>query len=252
MNTYDPDGTLVSWLELHVQNYEADFRAYWHLDAVSPPSDLSATDWALARLLDQVGGKMMASAQQLRLHPELVGIIRDHSAWESADFAAADLVNYHIAHARAEIDLAWSAVWRLSEGKKRLAIVMVFLSQFTLSERAAAFVDRMVQCFVWGLDTEMTVMARAVVEAALEERIPEVQLASLGIRKPNRWGYNFKQYLDAARRLNIVDAAALTSIGKIREAGNAAVHAVPGIHPSAIRTLVDTVLCLRALFPDPS
>jgi hypothetical protein len=205
-------------------------------------------DWALARLLDKVGTKMLTSARMLRLHPELIALLKGERPWESPDEAASELAKYDVARTRAEIELAAQAVAKLFEGKSRLSLILLALSEFKLSDRAAAFVDRMVQCFIWGLDTETTVMARAVLEAALEDTISEQQLASLG-KKRSRHGYTYAQYRDAAEELSLLEPDRLHDLDAVRVAANEAVHATPGIHPPAILTLLRTILCLRALLP---
>jgi len=250
MDSYWPDGSLADLLDIHLLNYEKDFRAYWHLDAGSCPPDFSAEDWTLARLLDKVGEKLPAAARALRHDPEVLARVQEVRPWEPADAVAADLARYQIAQSRAEIELASEAVHRLFEGKKRLIQVQLLVSPHNWSSRALAFVDRMVQCFVWSFDTELTIMARSVMEAALEEAFSDDQMAQLGFAR-TRYGFQFWQYRDAASKTGRFNDQLLEALEQIRQAGNDAVHAAPGIHPKPIATLVRTVACLRALFPEP-
>jgi hypothetical protein len=251
MDSYWPETSLADLLDIHLQNYHDDFRKYWHLDAEACPPGLSADDWLLARLLDQVGARMLSSVHALRVDRELAAVLRNHRPLETPEDVAADLVRYDIARARAEIELASLAVSRLFEGKKRVAILLLLLSKFELSERAGAYADRMVQCFIWGLDTECAVMARSVLESALEETFPDEKMVALGFTR-GRYGFEYWQYRDAATVTQLLSEERLKDVERIRTAGNEAVHAAPGLHPPAYQTVARTVACLRDLFPERS
>lgn len=246
--TYWPEHSLADLLDLHVQNYETDFRAYWQLDASEAPDGMSAEEWELVRLLDRVGAKSMAVARELRVPSELAALLKERRPWDRPEIAAKELLRYNVAVDRAEIELGGEAVGRLAVGKDRLLLAHYFVQGHGLSARACAFVDRMVQCFIWSFDAELTIMARAVIEAALEEAIDEADLAKLGLKK-GRHGFAFWQYRDAAVKLGILNESTLESVDEIRAAGNDAVHASPGLHPPAIRTLATVVHVLGALFP---
>lgn len=250
MDTYWPDSTLADLLDIHVQNYEQDFRDYWHLDEAECPEEMSEDDWRLVRLLDRVGAQLVKSAHMLRISADLQKLVESHKPFEDPLKLASSLVSYNVAQARAEIDLASAAVGKLFEGKRRLTFVLALLSQFDLSERATAYIDRMIQCYIWGLDTECVVMARSVIEAALEEVISHDEMTSLGFRG-RRKGFALWEYQSAAAKTRRLSDKAMEWVEAIRQAGNEAVHAVPGLHGDSTVTLAQTVVCLRELFPAP-
>lgn len=247
-DTYWPDGTLADLLDIHVQNYEQDFREYWHLDNTERPEDLSAEEWTLVRLLDKVGVGSIPSAYALRVEPELSQLVVDFRPGDSVERTMRELSGYDVAQTCAEIDLASAAVQKLFEGKKRLATILHLLSKFELSPRAAAYVDRMVQCYVWGLDTECVVMARSVVEAALEEAFTDADMHAMGF-VPKRHGFEYWQFRNAATRSGRFSADVLGCLEDVRRAGNDAVHASPGLHEDPIASIAYAVVCLRSLLP---
>ena len=247
-DTYWPDSTLADLLDIHVQNYEQDFRKYWNLDAESPPEDLSLDEWRLVKVLDRLGRAAVPSARSLRILPELAEQLREYRPADDVHQTARELVNYNVAQSCAEIELAQASVHKLFEGKTRLMTVVQVLSEHELSERALAYVDRMIQCYIWSMDTECVVMARSVVETALQDAIPEDELEKAGFAR-KRHGFDFWQYRDAARALGRLDAQQLDSLDRLRHAANVAVHASPGLHEDPIVSLAYAVICLRALFP---
>ena len=248
MDSYDPQGDLAGRLEYHVQEYRSDFRKYWHLDAATCPPDFDAEYWSLVCLLDQVGSRILTTAHALRVDGELTALLKNHRPLEEPHETAKDLLWYEVAQSRAEIELAAQAVSRLWESKERLQTLLLHLSRFDVSARAAAYIDRMVQCYLWSMDTECAVMARSVLETALEELLPDDRMTDLGYRR-GRFGFDFGKHCDAAEKIGLLSDTGLQYANEIRRAGNDAVHSTPGLHPSAFETLARTIVCLRELFP---
>lgn len=247
-DSYWPESTLADLLDIHVQNYEQDFRQYWHLDADTPPEDISADEWRLVQVLDKVGAAAIDSARSLRATSELAETLREYRPGEDVYNTVRHLVNYNVAQSRAEIELASAATGKLCEGKKRLAIIIQLLSEHSLSERALAYVDRMVQCYIWSLDTECVVMARSLVETALQDAIDESEMEAVGFKR-KRHGFEFWQYRDGAKKLGRLNQEQLAVLDDLRHAANVAVHASPGLHDDPLKSVAYAVVCLRALFP---
>ena len=248
MHSYDPKRTLADLLEDHVEEYAADFRTYWQLAGDTPPADFDEATWRFAKLLDRVGSKLVPSARTLRLHPELADVLRTERLLGRDIDGEDSPLKHGLAFARAEIDLAPEAVARIPESEQRLGFVLRLLSEFELSERASAYVDRMVSCYVMGLDTEMVILARSVIEIALEDALDDDVLYALNYKR-GKYGYHLNQRIEAARESSRIDEATLSMLSRIRVEGNQAVHSAPGLHENAELTLVSTVVCLRALFP---
>jgi hypothetical protein len=62
-------------------------------------------------------------------------------------------------------------------------------------------------------------------------------------------GFALWQYAEAAAMTNRLDDQSIKDLESIRQAGNEAVHAAPGLHDDPTVILAQTVVCLRALFP---
>lgn len=251
MDSYDPEQTLAGLLEYHVEEYAEDFRIYWQLAREEPPADFDDATWRFAKLLDGIGSKLIPSARTLRLHPELNERLRLERMRGASLEGDQSPLRHGLAFARAEIDLAREAIARIPQSEQRLAFVMRLLSEFELSERASAYVDRMVSCFMLGLDTEMVILARSVVEIALEDALDDESLHARGLRR-GKYGYHLHQRIEVARETNLISQDVKELLSRLRHEGNDAVHSAPGLHLNAELTLASTVLCLRSLFPDRS
>jgi hypothetical protein len=248
LGTYEPDGNLSSYLELHVGNWETDFEEYWGLLAAEPPEGVEPADWELARLLDLVGRNLVGCAQMLTARPELAHVLRRSHPDEDPIGSLRDLSSYNVSRDRCEIQLAWEATSLLGAAKTRSMELLLFLSAFTLSPRAAAYLDRATQLYIWGFDPEVAVMCRAVLEAALEERIDESELLSLGQRR-GKFGFQFYQYVEAAAQKGLISPENRKFADQIREAGNKAVHVSPGLEPEPFWLLASLTILLRDILP---
>jgi hypothetical protein len=128
--------------------------------------------------------------------------------------------------------------------------LLPFLMQ-TRSGRARQYLTRVARCFILDLQPELVIMCRAVLDAALEDadldstvvaRIREVQGGSNSMLTVR---------IEAAKQTHVLDVSAYRAAIQVRDAGNDAVHNVPGQVPEAFSILssLRTVLEQRASYP---
>jgi len=114
-------------------------------------------------------------------------------------------------------------------------------------ERTKAYLSRVAKCYIRGMDTELAVMARAVLEAALEaapleDAVDQVMRNSRGKRFVPLDGL-----IEAASLAGAFDEDARLAAHAIREAGNSAVHKAPGLEPPGEDVLRDLKVALESI-----
>lgn len=228
MTSYEPEGNLAGSLSTLIEIYEADFEEYWGLRDEAALRDVADEDLALARALDSFGKKLLAGLHELRLRPELVEPLTHWRPGDSPLRTAHEFSSYQIAYDRLEIELATQSVELLFGARKRLFKLLILLSDFAPTERALAYLDRVTRLYLWGFDAEVPILCRATLEAALEERVSENELSSLGMKR-GRFGFSVHQYIEAGVQLGILTVEGQALANDIRSSGNAAAHAAPGL-----------------------
>ena len=248
MSSYQPEDNLASWLSTFVDNYEAEFEEYWDLGGEAPSVGADAADWELGRVLDQIGKDLVASVHVLRLHPEVVERIALVNPGDPEVAAAKELSTNVVAYDRLEIELARQSVDRLFDAKERAFHLLGLLAKFAPSERASAYLDRTTRLYLWGFDEEVAILCRATLEASLEERVSDADLASCGFSR-GRYGYTVHQYIVGAETLGLVPEGFAELANEVRDAGNRAVHAAPGLGQKPFELVIKLWLLLLMLFP---
>lgn len=116
----------------------------------------------------------------------------------------------------------------------------------TESERARRYLERVAECFVLGLEAELATMSRAVLESALAS----LELEALVEEVTNVRGAphaSLSDWIEAATRAGLLDSDARVAADAVRQAGNDAIHAAPGVEASAEDILENLVRVLEAL-----
>jgi len=108
-------------------------------------------------------------------------------------------------------------------------------------ERSAAYLGRLARCYILDMRTEFTVMARAVLDAGLQEVVDDSDVpATVGAA---RW-VGLERRIAYLESRGVFDAAAGRAARDIKVAGDDAVHNTPGLEPA----FDDTLDRLRIVF----
>jgi hypothetical protein len=146
-------------------------------------------------------------------------------------------------------DLAFQACDVLLAGaEQRAAVLIDLVGSYSLSQRAAAFMDRATRLFLWGFEPEAVVMCASVLEAAYEQRFPPEEMFRLQIRKVAQEfeAYQYEEAAVAAKAFSVNDKQLARSI---RRARNDTLHNAPNVALDAEQVLRATASLLTRLFP---
>src|SRR4051812_3230915 len=102
--SYWPEGNLADLLDIHVQNYEREFREYWGLDGEGPPREMTEDEWKLVKVLDLVGRASIRTARALKVDSALRDTLWGTRPGDRVGDTARDLMKYNVAQDCAEIE----------------------------------------------------------------------------------------------------------------------------------------------------
>ncbi len=155
------------------------------------------------------------------------------------------------------IDLARSAVEKAREGTRRAMRLLASLTDTSVSARAEAYLQRVAQSYIWGFDTEAVMLARSVLESALEEKVPHQRVIEALAKSPEsfrrsqqeRLGKGYPSELvdriNAAPVLGVLSVDVAKMATDIRIRGNNAVH--KNVNSDSLDTIEKLVTVLNAL-----
>ncbi len=192
---------------------EADFAA---AIAAEDPDDEAAyrafADWARA---------LFESASALRLTPAMRELFREEVAATLDEPATHETAaNLPFVRPLVELHLARLGVNRIQQGTDRLYKLLKYLVEADdLQPRAQSFLGSVARLYIWGFNNEAVVLARAALEAALEDRLGRVQ----GMQTE---AADLVAMIRAAGpgKLGLLDASAQRDAERIRRAGNQSLH----------------------------
>ncbi len=274
-----PGFSLGAALEFAESDFEEDFLKVWGLDADAPPEGVERDDWLACRriygiasqiaevallLVRQkgIGPQRLATGSQLadearsrdeqlsellesvepHLAPEVFARVRDQLEAPSASDPRS--------HRDIFVNTLQFAARRifppsLDEVASRLEALVRYVVG-SQNDRTNAFLGRVANCYCLGLRTELAVMARAVLDTALQDVVPDDSVRqALKTPKHQRVGLSSRlQYLD---NFGLVAKAARHAMGRIKTAGDNAVHTTPGLEPDPDSIMSDLVTALGAV-----
>jgi hypothetical protein len=112
------------------------------------------------------------------------------------------------------------------------------------AERSSRYLRLVSRCYLLGLVPELAVMARAAVEAALEDVGTD---ESIRQRVGGKHAVGLGQRIEYCRSVGIFDSTAYKSAMRLKDDGDDTVHNVPQHAPPADETLMRLMTVLRAL-----
>lgn len=119
-------------------------------------------------------------------------------------------------------------------GRKTWLALMAAAHEQPLSDLAAAYLTRAARLLLFGFDVECVVMCRAVLEAALSERLDPAELNRAGIRPSiNKPGghheFSLADLISGALKLKLFNPEDHKRARKIKQDGNDVLHVNPGL-----------------------
>jgi hypothetical protein len=240
---FEPDTTPSYELDTIVGAYYNEFLNYWEQQNVSGSGELSDHERAQTRVFIKFAEALPESLHALLVGERATAVIRQLVTNDGERIAANKVDELTLARVvmmmpaarqAMQIELASHAVSvLLKTAEQRIFILVDLLGERPLSERAAAYLDRATRLFLWGFDAECIAFAGAVIEAALDERLPP----------------GYKPPIQRAREMKIFTPAQALRADALRRERNVLMH--DGSHAQSTPEEVMRVLAelLNALFP---
>jgi len=148
------------------------------------------------------------------------------------------------------MQLGFEATGRLlPRAEKRIERLITMIALRDLSELTLAYLDRATRLYLWGFDPECLVMCGAVLEAALEDSLPDEAVWALGFAK-NGDDYTLCQRINAAAAGRLFSSKHRALAHGLRQARNDTLHGAPNISLSADQAIRHLASLLDVLFPD--
>lgn len=281
-----PGLTLGAALQFAQTDFQEDFLELWGLDESAPPPHLDRDDWLAARQVhgraQQIGAIAMlllkrkgvgpqglalgsqlsqeASAYARRIE-ETLALVADSIPAE--DFAqlegrlkSGDTVDPLTRRMIFENTMQIEATKLLPRTLDAVAARLEALVGYVVLARGARtnrYLARVASCYCLDLRAELAVMARAVLDAALQEFLHDD-----AIRKDRRVGPHSRvglgDRLGYIKSLDLAKPAELDAMHAIKKGGDVAVHDEPGKEPQPDATMANLVASLNAIerFPEPT
>jgi len=248
-NRYDEDDwSLWTVLGEAVDHWHEVYRHYWataRIESEAPELDPEA-QVELARL-DEAAPKLLEHAFALRLVgsggsafrplPEMVEPIR-----RILEIYGDSPVVRH----RWSFTIAHDALDRLDDSPARAAKLLNLIQMHELNERTAAYLARVTRLYVYGFDVEALVMSRAALETALQDALPDEQLAEAGIDKTGR-EYSLATRISAARKAGYFNRRREELAHSLRKSANQALHTAPAFLHDRIGDAFEAIAGLAEL-----
>lgn len=248
-------------IEGAIEFFNQDFKERWALNGNEPPTDVDWEEWYELLSLREAARKLVAAALHLfrpggltrrdvNLPAQLVAaaeaeetaqaeFLRQLKAlgnedqnWQAMEaflkprLPDPERLKYRFFSTALQMELAERALPSLYSMSNRLLKLLDHLA----SESDAGvlrYLERVAHCYIYDMPLEMAVMARALVEAALEKRLPSDYMRKVrGIRKHER--VSLSLLIDEAAAAGLLDGDTEVAAKWIKENGDAAAHGRSG------------------------
>jgi hypothetical protein len=272
------DFLLSDALEWAGDDWRQDFDKRWGLGGNKAPEGVDQSDWIefrkwadLAQKVASIGERLVrakgigpdriAAATQLANDAatfsdqlaETVGTLRRTNP-EAADMierffseGGIDLPTTKLSLYRAGLqEAAWRLIPSISAAGDRLH-TLASHAQRAPGARVASYLAKVARCYVFDLTPELTVMARAAMEAALIDAGAgdDEVLQLVGSGKANRIG--LEKLIDYWNARGVLVGDRHAAAKWIKERGDEAVHMAPDLAPSPDETILKLMLVVAAV-----
>jgi len=237
---YQDDSYLTDTLAVVAQNWVDEFRKTWGLDATVPPNGMERLNWEFAKVCDQIAAQIVAASRTLERNrsnlDERLNILRDKLGLDlEQDTFFAHLLEAHLAE-------------DLEDELDRMRLRALKLVRYLVdvkSERVRSYLARVGACYLRGLKTETVVMCGAVIDAALQEALDDIEVRSSGIQ--------CGRYVSFGNRIEFMgqsgrwDQDTVTVAFRLAEERNNAIHTAPELARGVEEVMEDLVLLLSKM-----
>jgi hypothetical protein len=265
-------------------NYPHDFERFWGLKDDTCPEHLNADDWdEFRRLYDlaqrlgdgvirlvrpkRIPDRALSGLGELRRAADDVErMVRDivQKAREAGKTDVADLIEDVFLEGPTAGALAHDAFFRnamqivafhrfdydLSGYADRMIQLIGHLTR-AKDNRTQAYLARVAECYIRGMDPEFAVMARAVMHSAIERVLPEEAARGL-VREGGKGRLGLAAHIDAAVAAGMVPDEVRRAMLRIKEAGDDAVHELPQLAPRPAELIERLSVVLKHLEEYPN
>lgn len=265
-------------------NYPHDFETFWGLQEATCPDHLNADDWEEFRRLYDLAQRLGDGVIRLvrpkripdraltglgemrRAADDLDKMLREviQAATEAGRTDVAELVEDLVLHGSIAGPRAHDAFFRnamqivahnrfgydLSGYADRMIQLIGHLTR-TDNPRTQAYLARVAECYIRGMDPEFAVMARAVMHSAIERVLPAEAARGL-VREGGKGRLGLAAHIDATVAAGMVTDQVQDAMIQIKEAGDDAAHEFPQLAPRPAELMDRLSVVLRHLeqYPD--
>lgn len=258
---YEPEYSLSSALYSYIESDWNDYLNYWGLQNERVTPELSEEDREFYGELDSFATHLRKCVHTLSVDQSVVKSISrllsllrpDEYLPTSSVPKAMTLFQAHpLVKDCINIQLGYEAADELArKAEMRIPELLSLLAQRNLSEPSRAYLDRATKLYLWGFDPECVVMCHSVLEAALQDRLPDELVWSHGITKNNS-SYTSEQRINAAAAEGLLDSQHRKICHDLRRARNDTLHNAPNISLDAKSAISHLATILDKLFPTES
>jgi hypothetical protein len=238
---YENDSHLTDMLAVVAQNWVSEFRDSWGLDAIAAPSGMEPLDWEFAKVCDQIAAQIISASRTLESDrsnlSERLDLLKDKLGLDlENDTLFTQLLEAHL------VDVLEDELSRMRLRSLKLVRYLVDIK----SENVRSYLARVGACFLRGLKIETVVMCGAVVDAALQEALDDIDIRSSGI-KCGRY-VSFGNRIEFMKQSGRWDSDVAEIAFKLAKERNDAIHTSPTLARSVDEVLKDVVLILGKIF----
>ena len=228
---------------MSAQFWVQEFRAFWGLDADTAPDGVEEAQWEVAKILDELTGKVVSAAQTLERSPGDPGqVLREYFRRFGEP-----LSEHPVFRQALEAHLADDLEDEL-EAMSARAVSLLDYRVAIEHERPRAYLARVGACYLRGLETEAVVMAGAVLDAAMQETFDDRAIRDAGIRC-GRY-VSLGNRIEYAIQTGVLSEAEGEKAFWVAHERNKTVHAAPGSSADPEDVLDELVTVLNALMLD--
>ena len=239
---------LESSLDVYGQEHEAWYR---------PPE--TPEEESRQEALSGLAKHALALLRTGEVPKPLEVLLEDYEPWRPLHQRIQDLIFYNYLLRRIEFDVAWEAVGRLQGSEKRVVIsivAMLDLRKATLSPTAGKYLTEVSELYMAGWRAPVFVMAGAVLEAAMRDRIPDEELRRRGKvpRYTNTRVYSIGQRMKVEAEMEVLSDEERARFWKVVNWRNDVVHVQPDIVPDPATVVLEVASLLARILPreDPA
>lgn len=123
-----------------------------------------------------------------------------------------------------------------------LFAVLTQIQKAPIPEIALNYLKRVFRCYIWGLKPECIILCRSVIEAAIDEKIPDKMCAKFC--DPNKLSYTLADKIRTIERSDLLDKEPVKILRRIKCRGNKCVHGDMDVVKDVKGTVQDTCKAL--------